>query len=91
MFLKSNAHLKDLTDFLQKEFSNYVFNADASLNSIEILTIENADKGRDDPTNILAINDDDEVTLVYFEHNNEILNIEKQAQKFMLKAIGKEN
>lgn len=90
MFLKSNVHLKDLTDFLQKEFSNYVFNTDSSLNLIEILTKENAEKGRDDPANILAINDDDEITLVYFEHDNKILNIEKQAQRFMLKAIGKE-
>ena len=85
MFLKSNVHLKDLTEFLQKNFNEYVFKPDTSLNLIEIITIENAKKGRDDPDNILAINDDNEVALVYFEHNNKILNIEKQAQRFILK------
>ena len=56
------------------------------MNLIEIITIENVKKGRDDPNNILAINDDNEVTLVYIEHDNKVLNIEKQAQSFMLKA-----
>lgn len=86
MFLKSNVHLKALTNFLKEKFSKYIFKLDTSLNLIEIITIENAKKGHDDPDNILAINDDNEVTLVYFEHNNKILNIEKQAQRFMLKA-----
>ena len=31
MFLKSNAHLKDLTDFLQENFSECVFKSDTSL------------------------------------------------------------
>lgn len=87
MFLKSSVHLKALTNFLQKKFSEYIFKPDTSLNLIEILTIENAKKGRDDPNNILAINDGNEVTLVYFEYDNKVLNIEKQAQSFMLKAV----
>ena len=86
MFLKSNVRLKKLTDFLQENFSEYIFKPDTSLNLIEIITIENAKKGSDDTENILAIGVDYEVTLVYFEHNNEILNIEKQAQEFMSKA-----
>lgn len=40
-------------------------------------------KGIDNVENILAIGIDCEITLVYFEYNNDILNIEKQAQKFM--------
>lgn len=43
-------------------------------------------KGIDNVENILAIGVDYEVTLVYFEHNNDILDIEKQAQGFMSKA-----
>lgn len=90
MFLKSNAHLKDLTDFLQKEFSNYVFNTDTSLNLIEIITKKNAKKGKCENENVLAVGDNGKVRLIFFEHDSEILNIEKQAQKFMSKAIGKE-
>lgn len=86
MFLKSSVHLKALTNFLQKEFSEYIFKPDTSLNLIEIITIENAKKGSDDPSNILSINDDNEVNLVYFEHNSKILDIEKQAQKFISKV-----
>lgn len=86
MFLKSNVHLKELTNFLQEKFSEYIFKPDTSLNLIEIITIENAKKGRDDAENILALNDDNEVFLIYFEHDNKIFNIEKQAQRFMLKA-----
>lgn len=90
MLLRSNVHLKDLTDFLQENFSEYVFKPDTSLDLIEIITKKNAKKGIYDVENILAIGVDYEVTLVYFEHDNKILNIEKQAQRFMLKAIGKE-
>lgn len=86
MFLKSNVHLKELTHFLQEKFSEYVFKSDTQLNLIEIITRKNAEKGRDDTENILAIGVDYEVTLVYFEHNNKILNIEKQAQEFMSKV-----
>lgn len=90
MFLKSNAHLKELTDFLQEKFNKYVFEPDSSLNLIYIITKKNAKKGKNEVENILAIGVDCEVTLVYFEHNNEILNIEKQAQEFMLKKTKKE-
>lgn len=38
MFLKGNAHLKDLTNFLQENFSEYVFKPDTQLNLIEIIT-----------------------------------------------------
>lgn len=86
MFLKGNAHLKDLTNFLQENFSEYVFKPDTQLNLIEIITRKNAKKGIDNVENILAIGVDCEITLVYFEHNNDILNIEKQAQKFMSKV-----
>lgn len=44
MFLKSNTHLKELTDFLQKNFNEYIFNTDSSLNLIEIITKKNAKK-----------------------------------------------
>ena len=86
MFLKSNVNLIELTEFLQKNFNKYVFKPDTSLNLIEIITKENAKKGIDNVENILAIGVDYEVTLVYFEHDNEILNIQKQAQKFMSKV-----
>lgn len=71
---------------MQEKFSKYVFKPDTQLNLIEIITRKNAEKGRDDTENILAIGVDYEVTLVYFEHNNKILNIEKQAQEFMSKV-----
>lgn len=86
MFLKSNIHLKELTAFLQKNFSEYIFKPDSSLNLIEIITKKNAKKGKSEAENILAIGVDYGITLVYFEHNSEILNIEKQAQEFMSKA-----
>lgn len=86
MFLKSNVHLKELNNFLQENFSEYVFKPDTQLNSIEIITKKNAKKGKSEVENILAIGVDCEITLVYFEHNNDILNIEKQAQEFMSKA-----
>lgn len=86
MFLTSNVHLKDLTDFLQENFSKYVFEPDTSLNLIEIITKKNAKRGKKEVENILAIGVDYEITLVYFEHNNDILNIEKQAQEFMSKV-----
>lgn len=86
MFLKNNAHLKELTEFLQENFNKYVFKPDTYLNLIEIITKENAKKGIEDVVNILGIGVDYEVTLVYFEHNNDILNIEKQAQEFMSKV-----
>ena len=83
MFLKSNVNLIELTEFLQKNFNKYVFKPDTSLNLIEIITKENAKKGIDNVENILAIGVDYEITLVYFEHDNEILDIEKQAQEFI--------
>ena len=86
MFLKSNVHLKELADFLQESFDEYVFKPDTRLNLIEIITRKNAKKGIDNVENILAIGADCEIILVYFERNNEILNIEKQAQKFMSKV-----
>lgn len=89
MFLKSNAHLKELTDFLQENFSEYIFKPDSSLNLIEIITKKNAKRGKSEVENILAIGVDYEITLVYFEHNSEILNIEKRAQEFMSKVSEK--
>lgn len=86
MFLKSNVHLKELTNFLQENFDEYVFKPDTQLNLIEIITRKNAKKGKDEVENILAIGVDCEVTLVYFEHNNDILDIEKQAQEFISKV-----
>ena len=85
MFLKSNVHLKELTDFLQENFNEYVFKPDTQLNLIEIITMKNAKKGKHESENVLAVGDDNKVRLIYFEHNNNILNIEKQAQIFMLK------
>ena len=85
MFLKSNVHLKELTDFLQENFNEYVFKPDTQLNLIEIVTMKNAKKGKHESENVLAVGDDNKVRLIYFEHNNNILNIEKQAQIFMLK------
>ena len=86
MFLKSNIHLKELTDFLQEKFSEYVFKPDTQLNLIEIITRKNAEKGRDDTENVLAVGGDSKVRLIFFEHNGDILNIEKQAQEFMSKV-----
>ena len=86
LFLKSNVHLKDLADFLQENFDEYVFKPDTQLNLIEIITKKNAKKGIDNVENVLAIGVDYEVILVYFEHNNEILDIKKQAQEFMSKV-----
>ena len=85
MFLKSNVHLKELTDFLQENFNEYVFKPDTSLNLIEIITRKSAKKGKDENENVLAVGDDNKVRLIFFEHNNRILNIEKQAQRFILK------
>lgn len=89
MFLKSNAHLKELTDFLQKNFSEYIFKSDSSLNLIEIITKKNAKKGKCESENVLAVGEDDKVRLIFFEHNSKILDIEKQAQDFMSKASEK--
>lgn len=86
MFLKSNVHLKELADFLQENFSEYVFNPDAQLNLIEIITMKNAKKGKSESENVLAVGDDGKVRLIYFERNNDILDMEKQAQGFMSKA-----
>ena len=61
------------------------------MNLIEIITKKNAKKGIDNVENILAINDDNEVTLVYFEHNNKIISIEKQAQKFITRKEAERN
>ena len=44
MFLKSNIHLKELTDFLQEKWSEYVCKPDTQLNLIEIITRKNAKK-----------------------------------------------
>ena len=88
MFLKSDVHLKELTDFLQKEFSEYVFRPDTSLNLIEIITKKNAKRGKSESENVLAVGDG-KVRLIFFEHNDDILSIEKQAQKFMSKGSRK--
>lgn len=84
MFLQSNVHLKDLANFLQKNFREYIFNTDSSLNLIEIITKKNAKKGKHESENVLAVGDDGKVRLIYFEHNNDILDMEKQAQEFMI-------
>ena len=84
MFLKSNVHLKELADFLQENFNEYVFKPDTQLNLIEIITMKNAKKGKHENENVLAVGDDGKVRLIYFEHNNDILDMEKQAQEFMI-------
>lgn len=89
MFLKSNVHLKELADFLQENFNEYVFKPDTQLNLIEIITAKNAKKGKNENENVLAVGDDNKVRLIYFEHNDDIINIEKQAQIFMLKESQK--
>lgn len=89
MFLKSNVHLKELADFLQENFSEYVFKPDTQLNLIEIITMKNAKKGKHENENVLAVGDDSKVRLIFFEHNSKILDIEKQAQDFMSKASEK--
>lgn len=89
MFLKSNVHLKELADFLQENFNEYVFKPDTQLNLIEIITTKNAKKGKHESENVLAVGDDNKVRLIYFEHNDDILSIEKQAQIFMLKESQK--
>lgn len=86
MKLKSNIHSKELTDFLQEKYPNYVFGIDTSLNLIEIITLENAKKHKEDPENVLMINDDNTVCLVGKDKNKVILDIEKQAQDFMEKV-----
>ena len=91
MFLKSNVRLIELVGFLQDKFSEYVFRLDTQLNLIEIITKKNAKKGKCENENVLAVGDNSKVRLIFFEHDIEILNIEKQAQKFMSKAIGKED
>lgn len=89
MFLTSNTHLKELTNFLQENFSGYIFKSDTSVNLIEIITRKNAKKGKHENENVLAVGDDNKVRLIFLEHNNDILNIEKQAQIFMLKESQK--
>lgn len=86
MFLKSDIHLKELTKFLQENFSKYVFKPDTQLDLIEIITMENAKKGKYEIENVVVVCDDSKISLMYFEHNDDILNIEKQAQKFMSKV-----
>lgn len=86
MFLKSNAYLKELNNFLQENFSEYVFKPDTQLNLIEIITAKNAKKGKHESENVLAVGDDGKVRLIFFEHNDDILDMEKQAQEFMSKA-----
>lgn len=86
MRLKSNIHLKELTDFLQEKYPNYVFYPDTSLNLIEIITLENAKKRKEDPENVLMINDDNIVYLMGKDENKTILSMEKQAREFMRKA-----
>lgn len=58
MFLKSNAYLKELNNFLQENFSEYVFKPDTQLNLIEIITAKNAKKGKHESENVLAVGDD---------------------------------
>lgn len=89
MFLKSDAHLKELVDFLQENFTEYVFKPDTQLNLIEIITRKNAKKGKHENENVLAVGDNGKIRLIFFEHNDDILNIEKQAQTFMLKESQK--
>lgn len=84
MFLKSNDHLKELNNFLQENFSEYVFKPDTQLNLIEIITMKNAKKGKHENENVLAVGDDGKVRLIFFEHNDDILDMEKQAQEFMI-------
>lgn len=84
MFLKSNAYLKELNNFLQENFSEYVFKPDTQLNLIEIITAKNAKKGKHENENVLAVGEDNKVRLIFFEHNSKILDIEKQAQEFMI-------
>ena len=86
MFLQSNVHLKELTDFLQENFNEYVFKPDTQLNLIEIITLRNAKKGKRESENVLAVGDDGKARLIFFEHNSKILDIEKQAKDFMSKA-----
>ena len=86
MFLKSNVHLKELADFLQENFNEYVFKPDTQLNLIEIITLRNAKKGKRESENVLAVGDDGKARLIFFEHNSKILDIEKQAKDFMSKA-----
>lgn len=88
MRLKSNIHLKELTDFLQEKYPNYVFYPDTSLNLIEIITLKNAKKHKEDPENVLMINDDNIVYLMGKDENKTILSMEKQAREFMRKASG---
>lgn len=90
MFLQSNVHLKDLADFLQKNFREYNFNTDSSLNLIEIIKKKNAKKGKCENENVLAVGEDGKARLIFFEHNSKILDIEKQAQEFMLKVSGEQ-
>lgn len=86
MRLKSNIHLKKLTDFLQEKYPNYVFCPDTSLNLIEIITLKNAKKHKEDPENVLMINDDNTVYLMAKDENKTILSMEKQVREFIRKA-----
>lgn len=86
MRFKSNIHLEKLTDFLQAKYQKYVFCPDTSLNLIEIITLENAKKHKENIENVLMINDDNTVYLMYKEKDKDVLDIEKQAQAFMKKA-----
>ena len=86
MKLKSNIHLKKLTAFLQEKYPKYVFYPDTSLDLIEIITLKNAKEHREDPENVLMINDDNTVYLMYKEENKVILSMEKEARDFMREA-----
>lgn len=83
MKYKVNIHMKDMSEYLDNKYLNYLFDADTSLNLIEIFEF-----GNDNPVNVLFFDTSDkDIGLAYKTDNQDMLGIEKDAKSFLAEFV----
>lgn len=75
--------MKDMWEYLSNKYLNYLFDADTSLNLIEIFEF-----GKDNPVNVLFFDTSGEdIGLMYKTDNQDMLGIEKAAKSFLAEFV----
>lgn len=83
MTYKVNIHMKDMWEYLDNKYLNYLFDPDTSLNLIEIFEF-----GNDNPVNVLFFDTSDkDIGLAYKTDNQDMLDIEKDAKSFLAEFV----
>lgn len=89
MRFKVSIHMKDIYEYLDNTYLNYLFDPDTSLDLIEIFKLGDAYLGEiNQPVNVLYFHENDkDISLMYKTDDQDMLDIEKAAKSFLAEFV----